>query len=181
MKKICSLLFAVVLTMGLLAGCASGNNTSSAVDKVPVLSDIHAAVKEAYGDNYLPSRTIENQELSEVYGLTTDNIEEVIAEGPTISAHVDQFIAIKAKEGKGADVEKELNAYRDKLVSDTMQYPMNLPKIQSSQVTRHGDYVFFTMLGAINDNVDATEEEAATFAKDEAKKATDAIEKIFNR
>ena len=27
-----------------------------------------------------------------------------------------------------------------------MQYPMNVSKIQASQVVRHGDYVFFVML-----------------------------------
>ena len=36
-----------------------------------------------------------------------------------ISAHVDTFIAIKAKEGKGEEVEKALTSYRDYLINDS--------------------------------------------------------------
>ena len=105
-------------------------------------------------------------------------MEEFIGEGPAISAHVDQFIAIKAKDGRGEEVEKQLNAYRDKLLEDTTQYPSNLPKIQSSAVTRYDDYVFFTMLGKMDDTAQ-DEESALEFAQKEAKKAVDALENMF--
>ncbi len=106
------------------------------------------AVKTAMGTDYIPSRVIETQELTEIYGLNADTIEYVIAEGPMMSTHVDTFIAIKAVEGQGEVVETALNAYRDKLVSDTVQYPSNLPKIDASKVIREGDYVFFSMVGS---------------------------------
>ena len=38
-----------------------------------------------------------------------------------ISVHVDTFVAIRAKEGKGGDVEKLLGDYRTRLVEESMQ------------------------------------------------------------
>ncbi len=194
MKKIITL----ILVVGLLAaaaGCTSGKQSSSGASSnpsssisqpsseapkaEPTLAEIHKAVKDVYGENYIPSSEITEQQLAETYGLNMDDVEEFIAEGPMMSAHVDQFIAIKAKPGKGPEIEKALTAYRDQLVNDTMQYPSNLPKIQSSEVVANGDYVFFVMLGAMNENMDATEEELAEHAKNEVKKGVDKIKEFF--
>lgn len=195
MKKTLATILATVCALSLLAGCSgNGNNSSSSstgstssstssssTSSMPsnvALKDVHEAVKKAYGEDYLPSMEIPKEQLAEVYKLTTDNIEEVIAEGPMISTHVDQFIAIKAKEGKGADVEKELNAYRDTLVNDSMQYPMNQGKVKASEVFRNGDYVFFVMLGKIDEG-ENDESGALEFAKNEVKKGVDAIKDLF--
>lgn len=64
-----------------------------------------------------------------------------------ISVHVETFVGIKAKEGKAGDVAKELEAYRKKQIEEAVQYPMNMTKLEASQVITHGDYVFFVMLG----------------------------------
>jgi hypothetical protein len=57
-------------------------------------------------------------------------------------------VVVKAKEGQEQAVEDALNAYRNAKVNDTMQYPMNLGKIQASRVERIGSYVCFVQLGA---------------------------------
>lgn len=145
------------------------------------ISDIHEAVKAAYGENYVPSMAIDEQQLTEVYGINTENIEDFIMEAPMISAHIDTFAVIKAKEGKGEEVENEMNAYRDKLINDTLQYPSNIAKLNASRVIRHGDYVFFVMLGAFNNNQDATEDEQAKFAEEQVQIGVDAIESFFNK
>ncbi len=143
------------------------------------LIEARDAVKEALGEGYIPSMAFEAVMLSELYGIDMENVEAFLAEGPMMSAHVDSFIGLKAKSGKVEDVKAQLTAYRDKLVSDTNQYPTNLAKINASQIITKGDYVFFVMVGAMNDNMDASEEEQVTFATDEMKKATDAIDKVF--
>ena len=61
------------------------------------------------------------------------------------------FIGIEAADSAADDVETALNAYRDGLLENSLQYPMNLPKIQASQVVRHDNFVFFVMLGAPDD------------------------------
>lgn len=193
MKKTLICTLAALFAVATIAGCSSNTTSSSASSTVsseaPVssevatvdvsISEVHEAVKAAYGDNYVPSMPFEELQLKELFGVNTDNVEEFILEGPMMSAHIDMFAAVKAKEGKGEEVESELNAYRDMLVSDTMQYPSNLAKIAASQVIRHGDYVFFVMLGAFNEDMEATEDEQAKFAQDQTQIGVDAINAFF--
>ena len=144
------------------------------------LEKVHQAVKDVYGENYIPSAANDAQALNDIFGVPADLYEEFIAEGPMISVHVDTFVAIRAKEGKGGDVEKLLGDYRTRLVEDSMQYPMNISKVQASEVVRHGDYVFFVMLGTASEEAQEQGEEAALqSAQEENKKAVDAINAFF--
>ena len=144
------------------------------------LDEIHAAVKEAYGENYIPSAAFDEQGMKELFGINSDLYDSFIAEGPMISVHVDTFVAVKAKEGKGEEVAQHLNDYRDSQFNGAMQYPMNLPKIEASQVVRHGDYVFFVMLGTPSEEAEAQGEEAALeSAKENTQIAIDIIDGYF--
>lgn len=190
--KFLACLLAVAMTASLFTACSSkpgdttnpGSNktedsTTQEEKKEPVLDDIVKAVKDAYGEDYLPSIEISKEELTDVYGLTMENVEEVFAEGPMMSGHVDRLIAVKAAQGKGEEVEKELTAYQTILKEDTMMYPMNVARIQASQVVRHGDYVFFLILGAYGDDVNTTEEEQQKFADEQTKIGIDTIASFF--
>ncbi|MBS5065980.1 MAG: DUF4358 domain-containing protein [Hungatella hathewayi] len=144
------------------------------------LDEIHAAVKEAYGENYIPSAAFDEQGMKELFGINSDLYDSFIAEGPMISVHVDTFVAVKAKEGKGEEVAQHLNDYRDSQLNGAMQYPMNLPKIEASQVVRHGDYVFFVMLGTPSEEAEVQGEEAALeSAKENTQIAIDIIDGFF--
>ena len=87
-------------------------------------------------------------ETLEGLGITADMYDEFIYKVPMISANVDTLIVVKAKEDKAADVEAKLNAFRDTNINDLLQYPMNLTKIQCSQVVTMGNYVMFVQFGA---------------------------------
>ena len=117
--------------------------------------------------------------MTDVYGVDMDNVEEFVAEGPMISAHVDTFIAVKAKEGMGEQVQQELQAYLDYVQENALQYPMNTAKVQAAQVVRHGDYVFYVLLGGYDERTDVTEEESVTFAKEQVQIGLDAIASFF--
>lgn len=164
-KQILAFFMAASLSAAAMTGCASSpseNETTAQETVVNVsLDDVLNDIKEAYGENYIPNSAVDDQMLSDVIGLSPDLCESYVAEMPMISTFVETFIGVKAKEGKGDDVESALNAYRDRLVNDTMQYPMNISKIQASQVVRHGDYVFFVMLGAPTDEALEKGDEAA--------------------
>ncbi len=202
MKKWMSALLAVLMVLS-LAACGSTQpqepsssveEPSSSVEETPEegtladgeeapagevdakLTELHEALKEAYGENYLPSSAMDATMMEEVIGIDMSNVESFIGELPMMSAHVDTFIAIKAKEGKGEQVEEELNAYRTTQVENTMQYPMNEEKVKNSQVIRKGDYVFFLMLGQIPDE---TVTDTAAFAKEQMQIALDKVEEIF--
>lgn len=164
-KQVIAFFMAVSLSAAVVTGCSDSspaNDTTAQETVVNVsLEDVLSDIKEAYGENYIPNSAVDDQMLSDVIGLSPDLCESYVAEMPMISTFVETFIGVKAKEGKGDGVETALNAYRDRLVNDTMQYPMNIAKIQASQVVRHGDYVFFVMLGAPTDAAMEEGDEAA--------------------
>ena len=110
------------------------------------MTGIRQAVVDAIGENYFPQMQIP-AEFLEGFGLTADMYDEFFGEMPMISTNVDTLIVIKAKEGQAEAVEGVLTAYRENLVNDTMQYPMNVGKIQASEVKTIGNFVCFVQLG----------------------------------
>ncbi|MDE5893227.1 MAG: DUF4358 domain-containing protein, partial [Acetatifactor sp.] len=123
------------------------------------MSAIRQAVVDVLGENYWPNTQI-FPEFLEGYGLTSDMYTDFWGEVPMIGTNVDTIIVIKANEGQIDAVETVLNSYRESLVNDTMQYPMNLGKIQASRIEVVGDYACFAQLGAdVMDLMDVGDEE----------------------
>ena len=112
------------------------------------------AVAEAYGENYLPEMPLDAEMLEAIYGVAPDMYDEALGEVPMISAQVDTLILIKAKEGRAADVQAALEAYRTYQLEEGMNYPMNVPKIEASEVLVYGDYVCYLMLGTIDMDIE---------------------------
>lgn len=145
---------------------AGGTTPAETAPEVPAyrsdvaVADLKAAVAEEFGENYWPQMALAEADMEGLTGLTADSYEELVAEMPMISVNVDTLMIVKAKEGKAADVEKVLNDYRDRLVNDTMQYPMNIGKIQASKVAVYGNYVCFVQLGADTTEVSEQGEDA---------------------
>ena len=145
-----------------------------------LLGKVYAAVKEAYGEKYVPSMMFDETMMEGTFGITKDQYDSYVAEGPMISAHVEMFVGVKAKEGKAADVAKALEDYRKSQLDGALQYPMNMPKIEASEVVTHGDYVFFIMLGSPEMEAEEQGEEAALeSAKENNRIAVDTIAGFF--
>ena len=104
--------------------------------------------------------------------------ENCIAEVPMISAQVDTFIAVKAAQGKTQEVFNKLSEYKEALVTDTMQYPMNMLQIQASKVFSKGDYVFFIMLSG-TDNTLEDDDAIIEYFKSQNEIAVEAISSII--
>lgn len=137
----------------------AGSSQAEASDEK--LNEIYAAVKEAYGERYIPSMELDSEMLENIYGISRDWYEACIAEGPMISAHVETFMGFKAVSGQEEDIAAALYDYRDQQLTDGMQYPMNLPKLEASQVLEEDGYVFFVMLGSADTEAEEQGEEAA--------------------
>ena len=186
MKKLLALLLCGAMLASFAVGCGMKDNNSSDQNQGEVTIDettfdkVVDAVKGEYGDDYLPSMMMDEERFVEATGINMENVDKFYAEEPMIGTQVDKFFAIKAKDGKGEEVEKELNAYRDVLVNDSLQFPMNIAKVEASEVVRHGDYVYFVMLGKYNEDDDADEASALEFAKNETKRGLDKIASFFN-
>jgi len=173
MKKIMGLLLAMTMMVVFIGGCTPKKTEVKVVD----LKAVHEAIKENLGEDYAPNYQMEYEMIESFTGIKEADLESYIAEGPMISVGIDTFIAMKAKEGKGDVVEAGLEKYRKYLVEESMQYPMNIAKVNAAKVVRHGDYMFFLMFGKYDDREEATEEERLEFAKLEIEK----IEKVINK
>lgn len=145
------------------------------------LAYLRDAVVEVLGENYWPNTEITPEMLEQIYGVGPDMYDAYFGETPMISTNVDTLIIIRAKEDQVDAVEEALNAYRDVLVNDTMQYPMNVGKIQASRIEVIGNYVCFVQLGADTQAaMDEGDEAVIDYCLQENEKAIDAIEKAIS-
>lgn len=147
------------------------------------LKNIRQTLVEVLGENYWPNTEIPAEYLEE-YGLTTDMYEDFYGEMPMISTNVDTLIVVQAKEGQVTAVEEVLNSYRDNLVNDTMQYPMNVGKIQASRIETFGNYVCFVQLGADTTEMygeDGDEEAVIKHCQEQNELAIEALGKVLGQ
>lgn len=195
MKKMVVMLLSVVLIAGVLTACSKADTNKPASDKNPssnetvngdqtnnskvTVDEILNAIKAAYGEDYRPNMEINAEMLKTEFGLTSDMYKEVKAEQPMIGTHADRVVIVKAAEGKAEDVEAALITAKENKINDTLQYPMNIAKINATKVVRNGDFVAFLLVGAINENMDANEEEAKQFAEKEVEKGVKAFNDLF--
>ncbi len=128
------------------------------------MEQLKAAAVEAAEGGYWPDMVLQPDMLEMSFGITSDMYDDYMAEMPMMSAHVDTLLIVKAKEDKLETVQEIVEAYREAKVNDTMQYPMNLGKIQASRVETIGNYVMFVMLGGDTTDVEEQGDEAVVKA-----------------
>lgn len=175
MKRIISLTLAILMIGVFAIGCTPQKTPQKDVD----IKEIHEAIKKEYGEDYYAQEEINMEMFKDITGINEADIDEIIAEAPLMTTNIDTFIAIKAKEGKADAVEAALEKYKEYYQTDAFLYPMNIAKSQAAKVVRHGDYVFYLMIGKHDDRQERTEEEALEFAKAEVKRAEDVISGFF--
>lgn len=145
-----------------------------------LLVSAHEAVKEAYGDFYIPSKAISADVLESQYGVSLTDIEDYIAESALMSTHVDLFIGIKVKRGSELEVADALNRYRNMMLDTYAMDSAKRAKIEASTVSTFGNYVFFMVLGQNSDAVLSDENAFLSEAVRESRKAELALSGVFN-
>ena len=120
------------------------------------MEGLKAAVVEQLGDGCWPDMQLLPDMLEMSFGIASDMYDDYMAEMPMISANVDTLLIVRAKDGKVDAVREAVEAYRDVQVNNSMQYPMNVGKVQASRIETIGSYVIFVQLGG--DVQDALEE-----------------------
>lgn len=143
--------------------------------------ELRQAVVDALGDNYFPQTALP-MEFLEGFGLTADMCDDFFGEMPMISTNVDTLIIIDPAEGQEEAVETALTSYRENLVNDTLQYPMNVGKIQASEVKVIGDYVCFVQLGGdVMAALEIGDDEVIKHCQDQNALAIQALENVINQ
>lgn len=187
-------LLAVILAASLAAGSTAhvpvlNDNTIVAEAakkkvKTPSVKKLRKAITDLLGENYLANMQLTKDEIKERFGLQPSWYTDVIAEIPMMSAHVDTLVIAKAKnKNTKKKIKKQLSDYRKMLINDTLQYPMNLLKIQASKVYVKDNYVFFLLLGHVDNSVEEnnTEEQIIEVYKAEVQKIIDTINSLFKK
>jgi len=186
MKKIITLVLAMMMLM--LTACGGNADETTSADNAAnagykndvAVSDIRDAVAAVYGDNYLATMPLDAEMLEMSYGITADMYEEFVAEVPMMSAHVDTLVVVKAKADKVEAVKAALEAYRKDQVENGFHYPMNVPKVQASEIVVYGDYVVYIMLGVVED-VEADEATLLKGFQEQNQLGKAAIEEILTK
>lgn len=176
LRKNFSILLAFLILTSFLVACTAKEDELEA--NVLEIKPIHEAIKEDFGDDYLPDTSLSLEELVELTGVEKDSIDEFIAEVSKDENTVDTFIVINAKRDTSYDAAQKFLRYKEKLDEEALNYPGNIAKIKASKVVRKGDTVFFIMLGKPNTIEDQESEEALKFYQREVRRAELVINKV---
>ncbi|MBS6396778.1 MAG: DUF4358 domain-containing protein [Clostridiales bacterium] len=170
---------AVIMAACMLTGCGGNGKDTEEAGK-SFRNDVSTktlaeAVAAELGEDYWADAELAPEYLSDWYGVSDDMYEEYYGQTPMISVNVDSLIIVKAKEDTIEDVENAFDTYREAMIQDSLQYPVNIPKIQASQIETYGNYVCFVQLG--DDMNEAEGEEAVKECQAMNEKALAVIEK----
>ena len=119
---------------------------------------VRNAIVKMYGTQYFPNVKVHadaeylKMYLADTLKMNEAWVEDIVIEVPMISANVDTLILVKPSAGNAENVINALNEYKRYLVEETMQYPMNVARIQKAVVQQVGDYVCFSILGGVVDD-----------------------------
>lgn len=160
------------------AGNNTGNTLAESTEPAQESSLMYLrdAVAEALGEDYWPDSVMEPEYVQDLYGLKPDTYEDIFVETPMIGTNVDTLIIVQAKKDRVEDVEKALNTYREGEINNTMQYPMNIGKVQASRIETIDNYVLFIQLGGSSvDAEEEGEEKVMELSREQNEKALEAI------
>lgn len=182
-------ILAAALATAIAVGCVPASvelqnifTVEAAKKKTPTIKKLHNAIVKAYGENYVADVSLTEEEINGRYGLSSNWYTKAVSDVPMISTHVDTLVIVKAKNAKSKKkIKQKLQQYQQTQINDTLQYPMNLLKVQASRVYTKGDYVFFIMLGFIDNTLEetGTEEEQIAAFKEQNQIAVDAVKALY--
>lgn len=189
MKKYVITMMTAAVLMASVTGCGKTADNAPAGEVIEEsgyrddvsAADLKTAVTDALGEAYWPEAEIPAEFLDQSFGISAEWYDEYLGEMPMMSMKVDTLIIVKAKADSVTKVEEALNAYRETVVNDSLQYPMNVGKVQASRIETFGNYVCFVQLGgdttaAMDSNPDNPDEAVIAHCQEQNQIALDAIE-----
>lgn len=132
---------------------AQDETDDDATAKTGLLSAAHGAVVDYFGEYYVATGDVPAENAEALFGLDLSIAADYIVQMPMISVQNDLFIGIEATDGNIDAVVAALNAHRESLVSDMMQYPENMIKSNASRVIVVDNYAFLLVLGTLDDTI----------------------------
>ena len=179
MKRILTfvLTLAMVLSLAACGGKADDNNGKTEVTMTA--QEIMDTLKEKLGDSFGCDVAEAEDNISGYWGLDMEQVESWASMSNSNSAVNSSYAVIaKVKDGYAQDAAALLQASYEQVLSYSRMYNMDLQKVLQARLFVNGNYVALLILGAQGD-WEASDEEQAKFAADEAAKVDDMWSGIF--
>ena len=186
MKRILAMILAAFMLLAAVACTAKTDpNTEPSDSKAdtPAVTmtaqEILDSLKKSLGDSYASDTAETEDRMSGYWGLDMSQIESWAAEGDSNSSlNMDCAIVLKVKDGYAEDAAKLLQTGFEQILSYARMYNMDLQRVLQARLFVNGNYVALIIEGEQGD-WEASDEEQAKFAADEATKIDAAWSEIF--
>lgn len=182
MKRIFSIVLAIVMALA-LAACSNNtnnNNNSNGAKKVNMTAqEVLDSIKKSLGDSFDCDVTEDESRMSGYWGLDTTKVESWAAmSNSNSSLNPSSAVILKVQEGYAQDAAALLQSGYEQVLSYSRMYNMDLQKVLQARLFVNGNYVALLTLGAQGD-WEASDEDQAKFAAGEAAKVDAAWSGIF--
>ena len=179
MKRILTFVLALAMALSLAAcgGKADDNNGKTDVDMTA--QQIMDTLKEKLGDSFGCDVAEAEDNISGYWGLDMEQVESWASMSNSNSVVNPSYAVIaKVNGGYAQDAAALLQTSYEQVLSYSRMYNMDLQKVLQARLFVNGNYVALLILGAQGD-WEASDEEQAKFAADEAAKVDDVWSGIF--
>lgn len=189
MKKILAFILAAFMLLAVVActantaptdpkSDATDNNTDTSAVTMTA-QEILDALKKSLGDSYASDSAETEDRMSGYWGLDMSQIESWAAEGDSNSRlNMDCAVVLKVKDGYAESAAKLLQTGFEQILGYARMYNMDLQRVLQARLFVNGNYVALLVEGEQAD-WQASDEEQAKFAADEAAKVDAAWSAIF--
>ncbi len=182
MKRISSIVLAIVMALALVACSNNTNNNNNSNDDKEVnmtAQEVLDSIKKSLGDSFDCDVTEDESRMSGYWGLDMTKVESWAAmSNSNSSLNPSSAVILKVQEGYAQDAAALLQSGYEQVLSYSRMYNMDLQKVLQARLFVNGNYVALLILGAQGD-WEASDEDQAKFAADEAAKVDAAWSGIF--
>ncbi len=182
MKRISSIVLAIVMALALVACSNNTNNNNNSNDDKEVnmtAQEVLDSIKKSLGDSFDCDVTEDESRMSGYWGLDMTKVESWAAmSNSNSSLKPSSAVILKVQEGYAQDAAALLQSGYEQVLSYSRMYNMDLQKVLQARLFVNGNYVALLILGAQGD-WEASDEDQAKFAADEAAKVDAAWSGIF--
>ena len=186
MKRILALVLAAFLLLAAVACTAKTDSTPDSTDNkadTPAVTmtaqEILDNLKKSLGGSWASDTAETEDRMSGYYGLDMSQIESWAAESNSMSSlNMDCAVVLQVKDGYAEDAAKLLQQSYEQTLSYARMYNMDLQRVLQARLFVNGNYVALIIEGEQGD-WEASGEDQAKFAADEAAKVDAAWSEIF--
>lgn len=179
MKRILTFVLALAMVLSLAACGSKADDSSGKTDVDMTAQEIMDTLKEKLGDSFGCDVAETEDNISGYWGLDMGQVESWASMSNSNSAvNSNCAVIVKVKDGYAQDAAALLQTGYEQILSYSRMYNMDLQKVLQARLFVNGNYVALLILGAQGD-WEASDEEQAKFAADEAAKVDDMWSGIF--